>query len=102
MNWIAELEASTLEIAHAETLAEAKPWIELRARLCRSIPDSMTPGDQQRLCRVRDLGAAALERLRTEAEALREQMSECHRTGRMVRALSPYRATEPQECDLRG
>lgn len=102
MTWIGELEASTFEIAKAQTLEQAKPWIELRARLCHAIPDSMTAGEWERLRGVRELGATALERLRAEADSLREQLSECHRSGQMMRALSSSETLEPQECDLEG
>lgn len=102
MSWIADLEASTREIERAETLEQSKPWIELRSRLCSVLPSSLGPGEIERLERERDRGAAALERLRRDAALLREQLSECHRSGQMVRALAPREAFEPQECDFRG
>ncbi len=102
MSWIDEVEAATSALEQAESIAEALPWIERRGILCTRIPTSLSAHDVERLSRARDRGQAVLERFRAEATVLRAQLSECHRSGQMMRAFAPAGGFQPQECDCLG
>ena len=102
MPWLDELDRVTSALEDCASIGQASALAERRARLCEAVPSGLGPAELRRLASIRDRGEAVLVRFRAEAASAREQLSECYRSGQMVRCLPKDLELGPQEYDLMG
>lgn len=102
MTWLDELDRVTSALEDCASIGQASALAERRARLCDGVPGSLGLAELRRLASIRDRGEVVLARFRAEAASVREQLSDCYRSGQMVRALPKDLELGPQEYDLMG